>query len=452
MDNNGNTGNHNDEPNLLEYLVNGIKKLWSKFRKPSPSTGIGWDQAIEREKEFAKVITSLEKLGDELTAMQVKKHFMSILQGFGDIFGRCGYDDGKKELNPKLILNFSNFKAIQLQSYIQGVFKSKVSSLETTLKDKKLIYEIVEKDYHTQDKYVQTIEKKYRFEYKDFSLSMGILYIIFSMGFLIADFPLSNLIVGQGFEIESPIEVLLLTIGITLIGVYFKIWWDEYINPAVEKVVTKNAANNLDGFEELSDENQKKAIRTVKFYRYLRGLIKTIILLSSLACISVLGFFRYIVYLNETFTAQGKPIPPALESIWAVSGFLLISVLFPFLGGICLSIGADKIQNWRERRSAMKKLSKKEREKSNSLRAKEEAQKELDASNEYLKWCISTDFIKNCQNLFTARYNRGYEIGFTEINLEMNILTKAENIRKRALGRKTFKETQPIIETSYFNL
>ncbi len=432
-------------------LINKVKDYLNRVPEEPKEEDYSYT-ALERWKRLSQIMGRLANLDFALSAITIKQFFLIELKEVGDLFEGSGVEDGKLEINPHLIVDFISYNAKQLQSYISGVFKGKKNAAQTTQLARETTLKAVEKDLENQKKYTEAIEKKYRFDYKDFALFIGILYIIFSLGFLIADFPLSRLIVVQGFEIEA-IESWLLTIGITLIGVYFKIWWDEFINPAVEKFITKNDPINLEGFETLSEEdknNNKTNILVIKRHRTARVILKTSILLLALGTIGILGYFRYIVYLDTTFTLANNPIPPALQSFWAIAGFIFISLLFPFLGGICLSIGTDKIQNWKERRKAKRELKEKEREFSRALQAKEEAKKELDVSTEYLNWCTSTQFTEDCINLFTSRYNRGYEIGLTKHNLEMDLLAKAENVRKRMLAKNTFINTQPIISRDYF--
>jgi hypothetical protein len=435
--------------------MNGLQRLWRKLRRKitgifNPSTDSKdavTDGAENKKRQFADKLQQLSHTG---SAVELKSSFLLHFEVLGAIFEERGKRDGRLEINPGLAFDFIKCDAKELQGLIKGVFRSKLSVAETNKTAKKTVFDTARDDLTAQKQYVEAIEKKYRFDYKDFAVFIGILYILFSIGFLIADFPLSRLVVQQGFEIEAPFESWLLTIGITLIGVYFKIWWDEYINPAVEKVVTRNQPENLNGFEPLGKPEQKTGIRIVRWSRFLRGALKAIILLTALASIGILGYFRYIVYLYTEFTLTSKTVPPALESFWAMSGFISIAILFPFLGGICLSIGTDKVQNWRERRKAKKELKKKEREYLSALRANEDAQKEFNASTEYLTWCSEPEFIQDRVNRFTSQYNRGYGIGLTESNLEMDILTKAENVRKRMLGKNSFKKTQPIISKEFF--
>lgn len=431
------------------WLQLGARQITNFFKPSKVEEKKPTDNAEIKKQQFAD---DLQKISDKGTAIELKTFFLLYFEGLGIIFEGRGKNDGKLEINPRLASDFINSEVKELQGLIKGVFSGKESVAQTNLEARKRVFETAENDLASQKEYVEAIEKKYRFDYKDFAVFIGILYILFSIGFLIADYPLSRLIVVEGFQIDpkkNPTDSWLLTIGITLIGVYFKIWWDEYINPAVEKVVTKNEPKNLQGFEDIPNQEQEDGIKIVRRSRIWRGIIKTSILLISLATIGVLGYFRYIVYVNTELLENGT-VSPSLESNWAIVGFVSIAVLFPFLGGICLSIGTDKIQNWRERRKAKKVLEKKNETYLFALKAKEEAEKELDVSKEYLGWCSSLEFIEDCKDLFNSRYNRGYEIGLTESNLETDILTKAENVRKRMLGRNTYENTQPIISESYF--
>jgi hypothetical protein len=431
--------------------INVLQSLWRKFiglfkRRPAGENTV-IDEAESKKRKFTAELKKISRTG---SAVEIKSSFLLHFEVIGVMFENRGRSDGRLEINPSLAADIIKSEAKELQGLIKGVFTSKVIIDDTTKTDRENSFNIAKGDLDTQKEYVGAIEKKYRFDYKDFAVFIGILYILFSIGFLIADVPLSRLVVQQGFEIKSNIDAWLLTIGITLVGVYFKIWWDEYVNPGVEKIVTKNRKKNLEGFETIPEKDLEQGIKTVKRARYGRGLLKAAILLTALFSIGILGYFRYIVYIYTEFTLQSKPIPDALASFSAVSGFILISILFPFLGGICLSIGTDKVQNWKERRSAKRQLRNREKEYLIALKAKEDAQKELNASVECLEWSKDKTFVEDRKDLFTSRYNSGYNIGLTQINLEMDILTKAENVRKRMLGRNTYIKTQPIIDESYF--
>lgn len=431
----------------VNFLVRALRRIRNYLNPTEANEDIVTEKTERNRQQFS---AELQKIGNTGTAVEIKSFLLLYFDVLGVFFEERGRKDGKLEIIPQLAFDFISSEAKELQGLITGIFISKESVADTDNQARNSAFETASDDLKAQKTYVEAIEKKYRYEYKDFAIFIGVLYLLFSVGFLMADFPLSRLIVLQGFEINSTFESWLLTIGITLIGVYFKIWWDEYINPAVEKVITKSKPWNLDGFDQITGQELEVGLRTVRRSRIWRGILKTTILIAALASIGILGYFRYIVYLYTEFTLTSKPIPSTLDSFWAIAGFISIAILFPFLGGICLSIGTDKIQNWRERHKSRIELKKKEKEYLLALKAKEDADKELSVSTEYLSWCLDGQFIKDCQDLFLSRYNRGYGIGFTESNLEMDVMTKAENIRKRMIGKNAFTNTQPIISEDYF--
>lgn len=433
----------------------GLKKWWGSWfdnpNQPSPPPIV--DKVVEVRKDFVKLLEELATIGkisDEISVINVKNNYLSFIEKVGSAFEAYGTEDGKLEINPKLAVDFIKSKAKDLQSNIKGVFKSKESVAETTKNAKEEIYNNAKLDLERQKEYVNSIEKKYRWDYKDFAVIIGFLYIFVFLGFAIADYPLSRLIIKDGFEIDSYWESVILSIGITLIGVYFKIWWDEFMISPAEKTVTKNEPENLEGVGKIPSDYQETKIKIIKRVRSLRFVVKTFILMVSLATIWILGYFRFRVYLYTKFILEDKTVPPEISSIWAMLGFVLIAVVFPFLGGISLSLGTDKIQNWRERRSSQKILEKLEDKYLKALEDKEVAEKELAVCQDYLKWCDS-EFVKFCEDVFMSRYNHGYEIGVTKNNLGLDTFSKAKDLRKRLLGRNTFSITQTIVPKDIFD-
>jgi len=289
---------------------------------------------------------------------------------------------------------------------------------------------------------------------------MGVVYIIVAILLIIADIPLSVKLTKEGFVLKEWWEVIAMSLGIALCTVYVKIYYDEFIAHPIEKSVTQFKPKNLPGVDQ--NEQELKSIKTTWLVRFS---VKTFILLFSLVTIMALGIFRFQFFegqvkrsfnaTNTTNTTGGLTYNTPSGSgnnlytdyfDWKTkTAFILITILFPVIGGVCASLGADKIQNYRELKQTDKNCALKQQVYLNSLKDLNEVEKRLKNCANYLKWCSEEgNFIIEYTSFFISHYVHGYERGIIKANLGKDLFNKAEELRKKLIAKQAFSVTQSI--------
>ena len=206
--------------------------------------------------------------------------------------------------------------------------------------------------------------------------------------------------------------------------------------------------NRKEGHGEIPDEELRKNVKKVKVEWRIRLIIKSIILLLILLTFVILGLFRQEVMIfdmisNKVPVLIQNPITgdnllapqTTTEALWA---FILITLLFPLIGGICASLGLDKVQNALELSKAKWKLRSYDKRIAEALKQLMIAQDEKEKFKSYLEWCTSTeeDFVVRYSNYFISCYNHGYEKGWNELmpedSFELASLAYSKHVATKA--------------------
>lgn len=127
--------------------------------------------------------------------------------------------------------------------------------------------------------------------------------------------------------------------------------------------------------------------------------------------------------------------PPELKDLeYSRITFVLLSALFPIIGGVCLAIAIKKLRSFsllwktkKEQKKLRRKLYKTQ---------KELSQFEQDSENckTYINWTTTDEFIKELANFLFACYIHGYEYAYRKHNAGLDIMEKAEEIRRLFSG------------------
>lgn len=392
-----------------------------------------------------------------------KKHFLAYMARIGEKFRLAGEVDGIYEQRNYAIYDIIKTRVLQIRAYLESIFQGEYDKADVDVKTKQEIFDKVKEEDDAQSKYAQQIKKRRYKNYKEFSPILGGIYLLAAALLIFADVPLAIKLTKEGFQLTQFWEVMAMSIGIALCTIYTKIYYDEYIGSSVEQSVTR--------FKDLTniDYQNESELKILKWAWRRRFIVKTFILIFSFATILILGFFRFQVFiylLTGGNSASGNVSQATLDVIsnpltqWA---FILVTLLFPLIGGVCASLGFDRMQNYNENKNIYKESRIKEATRLKASKDLEEAKKRKQICSAYLKWCgkffnendslnldDNINFVEDYTLYFISCYAHGYERGMTTNNLRKEIFPKAEEFRKRIIAEQTAKVTQKVTPEQFY--
>jgi hypothetical protein len=268
---------------------------------------------------------------------------------------------------------------------------------------------------------------------RSFSRGWGLLCILAGFLLFVTDIPLSQKLFENGFNLYH-YESYIIAGGFSLSTIFIKVYYDNYIGvkygnelmvdsrfSEMFKVVTKEKASLSQ--EEYSAINKKEQSRSKKWYNAILSL--------TVATILVLGIFRVEVVKNMNFNK--------VNYIINLLTFTFLSLIFPIISGICLSIGFNCQQNRRHYKEAIRKCKDSEVKYIEALKEYTSAQKENgDIESEIAKWS-EKDFAESHTQILLSYYVRGYKAGLANPGTGTNVkelFRIAELWRTRAFARK----------------
>ncbi|MGB8193091.1 MAG: hypothetical protein WCF67_14280 [Chitinophagaceae bacterium] len=315
------------------------------------------------------------------------------------------------------VVNIARATAQAMFRHIYVILRGKIGALDADLKSKENIMKDDERLYQREQAYYDYAKYQYRFFPRSHSFLLFALYFVVALALIIADMPLALKLVQTGFDLEgsgfselfvkgkfwdviaSNWETTFTSVGIALCTIYIKIYYDEFVGTPY--------ANRLMTFRKFLDENGMGQLDkdrvNIKAEHYIKASLKTVLFLSTLTAIVSLAFFRL-----ETAAANNEFVITGYSRM----AFIAITVLFPLIGGICLSYSLNNLQNLMRIREAKRKC--------NSSRAKLlRAVKEYTASkgnSEDLAAAAERlgdegKVVEEYKDYLVAFYERGYAIG-----------------------------------------
>jgi hypothetical protein len=468
-----------------------IDRIKNSFK--SKDSDIAEQNGAEHSAATAASTAILNKLLHDESGLVVSTgrefSFRKLLMDIGNIYWNTGKEDGKLGQNKTNLSEIAHVDAEFIKDDINSSYKAKVDQLESEVKIKEKIYDHAEKDYNDSKDFYEKAFKEFRRNPRYFSRGLAILYVTIAMLLIFADIPLALKLTQQGFDLdlgqnfqirqlfENPFrvfqenwEVFILAFGVALCTIFIKIIYDEFVERPLEKVITQ--FKNLDGVD--SDSEIEMAI--IKRERKKRAKIKAIILSLTILTIISLGVFRYqtIEHQNRLeelsltdqlsnenfFNSIDQPnitdstivssnttnsSNDGLRKVFTAVTFILITLLFPTVGGVCFSIGSNYWGNRKELNMA-KELS--ETSKNAFLNASkdiEETIKKLANWRGALDWCNSPNFIGHIKRLFLNYYDHGYQRGMVEPDtsiINKDLFTRAEEFRNSLVSKGIYATLQ----------
>jgi hypothetical protein len=397
---------------------------WSKFLKDvnpfDPSHKDNKEPPVKEETKQEKAIrettekinqlitefknqTSLDVDPDKLTNAIYSFQFYESTQ-----FIAAGYADGVKGAKDNNIKSSAGAKANFIYEHTTSILSGRIKGIQSQLELKNKQIKRVDEEIDDETKFnhkINTLKKK---EHRHFSLPIAIFYIIVGVSMMFADFPISlgisrdfiNLPIDFDFsfvnEVKTP-EILLFSLGITFLSIYFKILYDEYINKSIIK-----------------DEDERPLVGRSLAMAGVRLLVQLLILGGLIYLLYNIGSLRNA--LNPLSIKVQKSYKDFVEIRWVFNyklvSFIGMTILLPLLSGICFSVGLTIVSNVKNLKSSNKSL-----EDLNEKRQKLEADKDqLDTHQRLLEslrddWNKEESKITGLENLFVNDYLQAYKRG-----------------------------------------
>lgn len=463
-------------------------KIKSLFRSSLEDSERGSSQAvviepgeIDQYEKLSELHESLESLHPQLS--NELRLFIAKSIRFFWYFGRKDGSIGQKQL-PR---NFFKTHAGQIRDEVAGHLESQRVKNTVEHKIKKKVFKAKKKIKDEAERYRNEIYTRKELYPRNYSKWLAYFYIIIALLLIVADVPLALKLTQYGFNLYTDFgdhsvdhfftlqegcesngenlfghiwlvfannwEVFILAFGIALCTVYFKIFYDDFIGYPVDKAARqfKIILNRFEGFS-------KEDMNAIRWKYYARLAVKVGILLLTLGTIVYLGMFRaensaamdstttviseseriFLEQLGGTAPEPQTVKDPLLLERLSKTCFILITILFPVVGGICLSLGIGNFQNRREMEESGSYYEARHNEYLEALGEYTEVAKNKEICEKSLEQVTKDGFSEEYTDFFYFCYQHGYERGVVEPDKSLDIYERAQKLRDRLVSTKSY--------------
>ncbi len=327
------------------------------------------------------------------------------------------------------LTNLADIASATAQEIFRHIYVIIKGSLAAMLAEKDTRQGIMDYDdtCHQRDlAYYDYVKYQYRFFPRNYSWILFFFYTFIAIALIIADIPLALKLIQEGFNLSGSTEeaktfpylfsdgkfwqiialnweTVTTAAGISLCTVYIKIFYDDFIGtPYANKMMTfkrfvednklqSNILTDEDMYDSINRENRYKRI-------WKMGLAGFTVL-----AIVVLALFRLEV---------AKEADAFDSSFISGAAFVMITLLFPVIGGICLSHALTNAQNMIRLHGAQHKCTRSRKVYLTAVAQYTIAQKRYEdmvAAEQRL--CDEDRMVNEYQGYLIAFYKRGFSTG-----------------------------------------
>lgn len=387
---------------------------------------------------------------------------------------KIGEEDGKLGLKAQNLDIIISSYIVSLRRYVFSVFKKKFEAINHELNSQQQITALVEKQFLAQEDHVAFMKKKYRWNNKKFHIFLGALYLFVGVCLIVADVPLSLGVTRKVFDVKGHLYEYFLVVGVILLSFYIKVYYDEYLAFPVEKAVMFFKLKNLHGTEKIFD------IVRVTTSSFLRFIVKTSLLLTCLGTIWLLGVARHKIHIYEIVKNEQSPLNKKKNLPWSANvlqknttqtgealkkmlinihqseevklSYILLSILFPFIGGVLFSLGTDQIKNVKELKLCEKKLEQEMEKYSQQKQRENVLVQKKEIAEGYIEWMKdNNEFGSEYLEHFKFCYQYGFEKGVMVTNKSLDQYSIADSIRQSKLMTELRALQNKLFETQFNN-
>jgi hypothetical protein len=445
--------------------------------------------------------SSILDMPDELKSMH--KELVSNSWILGNSDGRLG----QRQMTSEFFMSLAR----QLRMKMLYFLKGKLEASTAKLNEARELMDAAARRLTHASKLNSEMEKRKELHPGRFSILLMLFYLITATLILLADIPLGLMVTQYIFDVPPPDryhditqlflpcysnqscsgfwshaskvmsgnwQVFLMTIGVALSAVYVKVFYDELMGHPVDKEVRQFRV--MAKFEADTDESIiKNELNRMKRWHYARLAVSVILFSFTVYTIYVLGEVRSAT--EETIKSQASiSIDENIKSLdedssQAISEnprgdvaltddghkklatssnwmFILISLLFPIIAGVCFSLGINVWHNLRLKHFAKQRFNEYQKDYSNRSNDFSKAQA-LFANCQYLvSQCEDEKFLDDQSILLHHTYLHGYQRGIEEADeglSEVQVVEKYFNKFLSSEGKSASRDKRDLMHTFY---
>jgi hypothetical protein len=408
-----------------------------------PGTAAAKKEGLDDEEFYEIYLRKLSGMDDIVVKMGLYERLGASLKYFYEM----GRRDGALGIRLNSFADIAKSNAYEIFQHIYVVLKGKLAALKAEFDAVSSMKQSDESAYLREQAYYDYAKYQYRFFPRSHSIGLFLLYFLVAVLLIFADIPLAIELIRQGFNlpggefrnlflgnfrktIAENWEIFLTSFGISLCTVYIKIYYDEIVGtPFANRFMTFKqflAENNIQSpadKAEVEKEHRRK-------FRW-----KTAFFVVTLLSIVALALFRLETAGNIKNSEHSFDV-----NVFSAIAFIAITILFPLIGGICLSYSLNNLQNrmrlWRARsksRNARRRWVQAVR----TTTTIEKNYRDMAAAEERLS--DEPKQVEEYRIYLLASYERGYAIGGMQPQKYMkgeDFFTKILEWRNIAVSRK----------------
>jgi hypothetical protein len=405
-------------------LAVGIKQFFFRKQPDQATTAPATDATnnnLDNDDSYVEYNAKIGELNDVMVNLGLHQR-ISATQKYMYEMGRR---DGALGVALKNLAEIARATAQEMFRHIYVILQGSLAALEAEKKTRHKIMEYDDLCHQRDQAYHDYVQYQYRFFPRTYSWFLFGFYLFIGLALILADMPLALKLIQDGFNIAGGgtdsqsiphlfignfweivalnWETFTTAMGISLCTVYIKIFYDEFIGtPYANKTMTFRRftqENNLNNSEQETEAMQQDI---KKEYGYKRAW-KTGLAFFTVAAIVVLALFR----LQTAYQSGNFEL-----SFASGAAFVIITVLFPIIGGICLSHALTNFQNMVRLQRARRKCAQSRKEYLSAMEAYTLVQKKYEdlwATSERL--CEEDRMVEEYQDYLKAFYIRGFSTG-----------------------------------------
>lgn len=426
----------------IKRIFGNIKDSWSRQKESDPAKSL--------ENNIDNLFFQKALSNEEQKLFEGIKESM-LFNGRG--LYAAGLEDGKKEVPMAPTEDIAAMYVQFIKDHVKSVFNGKKLRLESEKTLAKQVMEREQKASLSQDGYRDSLIDYFRKYPKQHSWMLFFFYLIIALFLILADVPLALELTKWGFQFESlsdsdnteiiylfqnPIqvfianwEVFLLSFGIALCAIYVKIIYDELVGSPLQSIILK--FKNIPGIDYDNPDEIDKLKKEDKF----RKRIKIAIFIITVITIIILGFFRFSAIKLNPASAD---IPQGFTSKLT---FILITLLFPLIGGVCFSISLSNLQNILRLNGEKRKSNRLHKIYLKALRNFSNKQEQHQDICGFIEdWNSSTSVDSGYIRYLNACYVHGYNHGqmnVSESHKDDDLYDRTQRLRDSIVSRNIFK-------------
>jgi len=348
----------------------------------------------EGPEEFLTISAKDER--EEISITEGSKRYSRAPSEYDHPMWRLGWTDGRAGQTSEV-----NEKLIEAQAVIEWARKLEaaerhVADAEATLNNLTQKREGLSQQQAVVETRLDEVEEERREHYGDFSRKQGWAYFIFGSFVLAADIPLSLRLVAAGFGVKTTSEetgvraqdifsehffevvrdfwdAILLALGIAFTSILVKYFFDTVVfRGRVEGAETSSTvirASHLAmmlfvlatislGFLRFQIQPQVDKYETDRKVYIAKQQAIEKVYKQILPDYAGQADFEQAAWRDAADIVNARPQPPQppdFKSWWGLPTFILLTLLFPVVSGICFSVGGKKFRNAFLHRSLVEK-------------------------------------------------------------------------------------------------